>query len=105
MTILVIHAPQRQSGKKSFKAVLDDGIGKGYAIGRKHIPKLTSGSKVVLLAKDLELRAEGLLSKPPEPTDKYTPQGIRRYNIYIKGLKKVPYKPEDLNHWGISIIE
>jgi len=107
MTTLVIHAPDymvKKSGKKSFEQVLADGIGKGYAIYEEYISKLPKGSKVVLLRKDRnKKRAEGILVRLV-PTGRYTPQGMQRYDVHIKGLAEVSYKPEELNHCGVAII-
>ena len=108
MYTLVIHAPDYtviEEGKKSFDAVLKDGVGVGYAISKNDVNRLPPGSKVVLLRKDKnQRRAEGQLVKLV-PTNKYTPQGIQRYDVHIAGLKPVPYKPERLNHYGIAVLD
>ena len=108
MYTLVIHAPDYtviKQGKKSFDAVLRSGVGVGYAISANDVSRLSPGSKVVLLRKDKnQKRVEGQLVKLV-PTHTYTPQGIRRYDVHIAGLKLVPYKPERLNHYGVAILD
>lgn len=106
MATLVIHAPDHRvkGGAKSFESVLSDGIGVGYAIYAYDIGRLTAGSTVVLLRKDRRRqRAEGRLLRLV-PTNKYTPQGIQRYDVHITGLKPVFYKPERLNHFGVAVF-
>ena len=106
MATLIIHAPDYRvkDGAKSFEKVLADGIGEGYAIGQKYISKLPQGSKVVLLRKDRDKkRAEGTLVKLIS-TNRYTPQGIQRYDVHTKGLTVVPFKSERLNRFGVAII-
>ena len=106
MTTLVIHSPDYRvrGGAKSFEAILKDGVGVGYAIFQKDINKPTIGDKVILLRKDRrKKRAEGIFIKF-EPTDRYTAQGIRRYDVYIKGLIEIPYKSEPLNRFGVGIL-
>jgi len=102
---LVIHAPNYRVAKKSFEAVLKSGIGAGYAIYKKDISRLVPGCKVVLLRKDVNRkRAEGTLNKLV-PTNRYTPQGIQRYDVHIEGLKVVAYKPEKLNRFGVAVLD
>jgi len=103
---LVIHAPDYsvKYGAKNFEAVLADGVGKGYAIFQKDISKLPPNSTVVLLRKDKnKRRAEGLLVKLV-PITKKSPQGIQRYDVHIKNLTVVPYKPEKLNRYGVAVF-
>lgn len=107
MATLVIHAPYRRGKPEtptSFERFLKSGIGEGYAIYEKYISKLPEGSKVILLRKDRhKKRAEGVLVRL-HPTHRYTPQGIRRYDVHIKGLTEVHYKPETLNRFGVAVI-
>lgn len=106
MTMLIIHTPDNKvkGGAKSFEAVLEDGLGVGYAIFLGDISRLTPGVKVVLLRKDKrKRRAEGILNRLI-PTNIYTSQGIRRYDVKINGLAEVTYKPEPLNRFGVAII-
>ena len=112
MVTLVIHAPHYRAaqGAKSFHAVLATGIGDGYAIFQKDHALLTQallnpGCKVVLLEKDKrQLRAEGYLVHLL-PTGKSTPQGVKRYDVVIRGLRVVPYKAEKLNHFGVGVYQ
>ncbi|MDP2917456.1 MAG: hypothetical protein Q8O16_05955 [Dehalococcoidia bacterium] len=101
---LVIHAPQYKRGKKPFQAVLADGVGVGYIIYESDKSKLqVPGSTVVLLANDLERRAEGVLDKLcPTVIAK---NGQQRYNVHIKGLTEVHYKPEELNRCGVAVVD
>lgn len=105
---LVIHAPDywvKGGGKKSFEAVLASGIGAGYAIYKKYMSILVPGCKVVLLRKDKnKSRAEGSLVKLV-PTNRYTPQGIQRYDVHIKNLTVVSYKPVKLNRCGVAVLD
>ena len=103
MATLVIHAPQYQVKKKPFQAVLADGVGVGYIIYPNDKSKLkVPGSTVVLLANDLEQRAEGVLDEL-RPTVK-AKNGQQRYDVHIKGLTKVSYKPVELNRCGVAVI-
>jgi hypothetical protein len=54
------------------------------------------------LSKDEQLRAEGELTELI-PKSK-TGSGIQRYDVHIRNLKMVPYKPERLNRNGIAVI-
>ncbi len=55
-----------------------------------------------MLSKDELKRAEGELDKLV-PTVK-TRNGIQRYDVYIKNLRMVSYKPESLNRNGVAVI-
>ena len=108
MPTLVIHAPKyqvQQNGKKSFNATLVDGRAEGYAINRRIFAIINNNRnicKVVLLSNDEQLRAKGTLIRLQET--EMTGNHIQRYNIYIKGLRIVPYRPERLNRNGVNII-
>jgi hypothetical protein len=105
MLTLVINAPKtkvQEENKQSFEKTFRSGIGDEYAIWSHWVPLLVTGSRVVLLSKDEELRAEGeLLELIPKSK---TGSGIQRYDVHIKNLKMVPYKPERLNRNGVAII-
>jgi hypothetical protein len=105
MSTLVIHAPQNKAdteGKRSFEGTLESGVGDEYAIYQNLYRRLSPGDRVIVLDKDRELRAEGiLLTLEPKST---TGNGIQRYNVRIKNLKAVPYKSERLNRCGVSVI-
>jgi len=105
---LVIHAPDytvTKQGKKSFNAVLRTGVGVGYVIFPNDVSRLAKGSPVVLLRKDKnKARAEGQLIKLV-PTPKGAAVGRQRYDVYISGLKLVPYKPERLNRYGVALLD
>jgi len=104
---LVIHAPDYRvkGGAKRFEAVLKDGIGQSYAIPKSWLSKLHRGSKVVVLRKDKNKgRAEGRLVQLV-PTGRTSPQGIKAYDVHIQGLKKVGYRPERLNRFGVALID
>lgn len=101
---LVIHTPQYKRQKKPFQAVLADGVGVGYIIYECDKSKLqVPGSTVVLLANDIERRAEGVLVKL-DPTIK-ADNGQQRYDIYVDKFKEVPYKPEELNRCGVAVLD
>ena len=108
---LVIHAPYwkgKPGSPYSFETYLKKSWGKGYAIYQKDVSKLPAGSKVILLRNDKnKRRAEGVLVKL-DPTGEKTPQGIQRYDVYIKNLKEVlpyNYKPEEkLNRCGVAVF-
>jgi len=66
MPSLVIHAPEYQvigKNKKSFKDTFETGIGRGYALNSTILRQISPGCQVVLLCKDRECRAEGILVK------------------------------------------
>lgn len=105
MSTLVIHAPQNKAdteGKRTFEGTLKSGVGDEYAIYPNLRTRLNPGDCVVVLDKDRRLRAEGILVVliPRSRTE----NGIQRYDVHIKNLKPVPYKPESLNRCGISVI-
>jgi len=102
MTTLVIHAPRNR--KTPFATILATGIGPGYAIYDNLKSKLSPNPTVVLLANNLKLRAEGQLGKLV-PTGIFTKNGIQRYDVHIKGLMVVSYKPEKLNRCGVAVID
>ena len=106
MPSLVINAPQKQvdqNNKKSFGETLKSGLGEGYAINKKIFRRVHPGCIVVLLSKDLKRRGEGKLVRliPTFKTKNY----IQRYNVVIKNLKEVSYKPVALNRNGVAIID
>ena len=106
MNTLVIHAPKGKAtleAKRSFESTIKSGIGDGYAIPKKHHFMIHSECKVIVLSKDQNLRAEGKLEKlvPSGKAD----NGIIRYDVYIKELCIVEYRPERLYRTGISVIE
>ena len=105
MATLVINAPRQQAQqeqKKSFESTIRSGIGEGYAISYNLVTQLVPGCSVIILSKDQKLRAEGELVELI-PTEKAS-NGIQRYNVHIKNIKQVPYKPEKLNRNGVSVI-
>lgn len=105
MTTLVIHAPTakaRKEGKRSFEETVKAQIGDGYAIAKKLVSQLSSGNKVVVLDKWKDARAEGKLVQLVKKEK--AGNGIQRYDVHIRDLKIVPYKPESLNRNGIAII-
>jgi hypothetical protein len=82
--------------------MLLDGKGQGYAIAQNLSAQLSEGCRVVLLSKDQKLRAEGKL-KALIATKK-AEIGVQRYDVYMENMKRVPYKPESLNRYGVSVI-
>jgi len=105
MSTLVMNAPRaksEQENKQSFEATFESGIGDGYAISKGLFSRLSAGSGVVLLDKDQGKRAEVMLLQLV-PTEK-TGNGIQRYDVHVKNLKMVPYKPESLNRNGVTVI-
>ena len=56
----------------------------------------------MLLSKDERKRAEGKLVRLV-PTIK-AGNGIQRYDVHVEGLRKVPYKPEDINRNGVAVL-
>jgi hypothetical protein len=107
MATLFIHAPDRavKRGAKSFEAILEDGIGEGYAIWKKWAVKITPGWTVVLLRADKnKKRAEGILVRRIG-TSHYV-NGVQRYDVHIKGLTIVPFKKEvNFNYYGVAVID
>lgn len=117
MPSLVIHAPEYQLGREdtmSFDDTFTKGVGKGYALNKTILRKLSPdgmirpGRRVVLLSKDRRLRAEGKLVRL-EPAIRdgrpwFTNNHIRRYNVYIENFEMVPYRPEKLNRNGVAVI-
>ncbi len=109
MPTLVIHAPRERENNptpnyKSFESIFASRpcVGPDYAIARNLLVRLYPGCGVVLLCKDRPKRAEGKLVKLV-PTTK-AGNGIQRYNVYIEGLKIVPYKSESLSRTGVAVI-
>jgi hypothetical protein len=105
MTTLVIHAPKTkvESGQlHSFQDYFKTGIGIGYIIAKNKAISLIPPITVVLLDKDQKLRAEGNLIKIV-PTRK-TPRGKQRYDVHFNGQRMVPYKPESIDRYGVSIF-
>ena len=105
MPSLVINAPKQQvilNNKKSFQETLNSGIGQGYAINTTLFRQIYPGCRLVLLSKDQRRRAEGELVKLV-PTYK-TNNNIQRYDVYIKDLRIVSYKPVSLNRNGVAVI-
>jgi hypothetical protein len=106
MSALVIHAPKRKveaEGKRSFEETLRTGVGDGYAIARSLVKQVNPGSKVILLDKWRDLRAEGVLLQLV-PTEK-TGNGIQRYDVHVKDWRSVPYKTESVNRNGVAVID
>ena len=104
MTTLVIHAPKwrAQQDARSFENTFASGVGDGYAIASRLYAQVHVGCKVVLLCKETRKRAEGqLVGLDP---DEKTGNGIQRYNVRMKNLQMVPYKPESLNRNGVAVI-
>ena len=105
MPALVIHTPQYRvaDGERSFEQVLNTGVGVGYAL-TSNMSSLPSGTAVVLLRKDTRRRrAEGKLIKLV-PTGQVTRNGRRRYDVHVRDLKIVEYKPESLDRFGVQMI-
>ncbi|NQT74322.1 MAG: hypothetical protein HQ553_16390 [Chloroflexi bacterium] len=105
MPCLVIHAPSNKPGKTSFKKTVADQKGNRYAINSKIAPKAQPGCTVIVLDKPWKQRAEGILVELEFLTGDKAGAGIQRYNVHMKGLKQVPYKPERLNRNGVNFIE
>jgi len=114
MATLVIHAPywKAKPGQPySWETYFRTGIGRGYAISRKDVDKLRSGSKVVkvvLLRNDYkQRRAEGVLVDLKDAGK--TPQGVGRYDVYFSNQKEVSYiynlPKEKLNLYGVAVID
>jgi hypothetical protein len=102
---LIIHAPKEKvdaEGHPSFARTLDSGVGEGYAISKADAARLGPGDAVVVLSKDERRRAEGRLEKLV-PNGR-TESGMQRYDVHIKDLKVVDYKPERLGRTGVSVV-
>lgn len=117
MPSLVIHAPDYQTyqeDKQSFDDTFKSGKGNAYALNKTILARLQPegtvmpGWRVALLCKNSKLRAEGELVgiKPAIKNGGpwFTKNGIRRYDVYIKNIEMVPYRPEALNRNGVAII-
>jgi hypothetical protein len=106
MATLVISASHARAmkGGKTFEAILEDGRGPGYAIFQDDVVRLIPGSTVVLVRQDRnQRRAEGSLVGTPQYSLRNTPQGVRRYDVSIKNLKEVTFRPERLNRFGVAV--
>lgn len=106
MNALVIHAPKGKAtleAKRTFESTIKTGIGDGYAIPKKYHSMIHPECKVIVLSKDQKLRAEGKLDKLVQSGK--ADNGIIRYDVHIKELCIVEYKPECLCRTGISVIE
>jgi len=105
MPTLIIHAPTwaaKKSGKRNFATVMKTLIGKDYAIYNNLHARVAPGCKVVVLDKNAKQRAEGVLDRLI-PTHK-TANGIKRYDVGMKQLVSVKYRPEKLNRCGVAVI-
>ena len=105
MSTLVIHAPKsraKRDGVRSFEKTFDSGVGDGYAIYKNLYDQLNFKSRVVLLDKDQELRAEGKLKRLVS-TEK-TKSGIQRYDIHVEHFELKRYKSETLTRCGVAVI-
>ena len=101
MQTLIIHAPKTKapSGQlHNFQDYFKTGIGIGYIIAKNKAISLTPPCTVVLLDKDQKLRVEGSV-----PTRK-TPRGKQRYDIHFNAQRMVPYKPESIDRYGVSMF-
>ena len=106
MPTLVIHAPnwRVKGGGRSFEWVMTHGMGYRYAIYKQYLDIIQPDCTVVVIRKDgKRKRAEGQLVNLV-PTGIFTKNGIQRYNIHIKNLSEVIYKPEKLNRCGIAVL-
>jgi hypothetical protein len=104
METLVLNAPswrENEDGAKSFESMEASGRGDGYAIASTLVTRIAPGCPVVVLNKERSLRAEGTLLRLV-PTSK-TASGIQRYDVYMSGLRRVPYRPEALNRCGVAV--
>lgn len=106
MATLVMNAPsvkvQRGTIYRTFQDIFMSGTGLGYAISANLVAQLGPGSRVVLLSKDVEKRAEGELVQLI-PVQK-AGNGIQRYDVRMKNMRMVPYHPERLNKNGVAVI-
>lgn len=103
---LVINAPHDKTeteNKRSFASTLALGIGQGYAINSKLHPLVKDGCKVILLCKDLKLRAEGTVIKLV-PVEK-AKNGMQRYDVHMSNLRTIEYAPERLGRTGVAVLE
>lgn len=103
---LVINAPHdktKTENKRSFASTLAQGIGEGYAINSKLQPLVKYGCKVILLCKDLKLRAEGTVVKLV-PVEK-AKNGIQRYDVHMRNLRTIEYAPERLGRTGVAVLD
>jgi hypothetical protein len=104
MPTLNLSAPRAKVGPppyRSFQRILDSGIGEAYAIAENQFNLLSSGSGVALVSNDEKRRAEGMLVELVLVGR--TKSGMRRYDVHIKNLKEVDYKPEHFMRWGVSV--
>jgi hypothetical protein len=105
MPTLIIHAPRykaRQEGYRSFDRTIKRRVGEGFAIPKADFGRLGQGDKVVVLSKDEKRRAEGTLVRLV-PNGK-TKTGMKKYDVRIRGLNVVKYKPERLGRTGVSVV-
>jgi hypothetical protein len=105
MATLVINVPFEKTtseNKRSFERTIETGIGDEYAIPSAQVSKLASGSRVIVLDKSRCKRAEGTLVELISKSK--TNSGMQRYDVRIKDLLAVDYKPEKLGRTGIAVI-
>jgi hypothetical protein len=111
MPTLVINAPRYQAknqpkSKRSFSKTIEIGIGKGYALNSKILPRVQKASKVIVLDKSAQNEATGLIDKI-NSTGQKTGNGILRYDIYMSKLersKNYRHGCVPLNRNGVAII-
>jgi len=106
MSTLVINAPKQRVGQgptyKTFAETFAKGIGRDYAISENLAVQTSPRCTVVLLSKDEHKRAEGELVRLVRTVK--AGNGIQRYDVHIKNLRMVSYKPESLNRNGVAVI-
>jgi hypothetical protein len=101
---LIINAPWRRKDARTFEAILSTKVGPGYAISKSNAKQLREHPVVVVLVrKDRnQRRAEGRLTRLDD-TSRTTPQGICRYDVHVDDWVEVPYRPEEVNRFGVAV--
>ena len=109
MTTLVIHAPtwrHRTDSAKSFQQTISSRMGEGYALLASEVESLARGCDVIVLDKGGKRRANATLNHL-EPTGVWTANHVQRYNVYLDGVREIPFDNSAsirLNRRGIALI-
>jgi hypothetical protein len=107
MMALVISVPdtlaRAGADYRSFEQTVSSGAAVGFAISDPDRRQIRIGSKLVLLDKPGERRAEANITK--FELNQKTKTGMQTYNVHFEKAERVDYKPEHINRWGTSVID
>jgi hypothetical protein len=108
MTTLYLSAPIDKNSAtalhKDFATIVAESKGPEYAIARKWLPLILPGMKAVVFNRPSQKRAEGTVVSVT-PTGQKTPQGILRYDVFLRDVAEVRYiDPPGVDRFGVSVV-